>query len=94
MDKHLCLSRKCINQPASIWGWHFLWRPESDICLVNIGASLINTPDEGSHKAVDLHPIITLVTDLKSIIEVDMSCKKGDENFFYLNLNCNILSNS
>ena len=76
MDKHLCLPWKGVDQSSSIRSWHLLWWSQPNVCLMNIRASLIHTCYEVPDKTVDLHPIITDITDLKGIIKVNMGCKK------------------
>merc|ERR1719225_1911090 len=42
---------------------------------MDVRASFIDTSHKGSDKLVDLHPIITNITDFKSIIEKDVRFK-------------------
>ena len=87
MDKHLCLPWKGVHQSSSIRGWHLFGRSESNICLMYVGTSLVDTLYKSSNKLVHLHPIITNITDFKGIIKVNMGCKKGVSDF---NLQCQI----
>lgn len=60
MGHNLSLSRKSPHQAATIGSRVLLGRPDTDVCLVNMGSSLIHQPNHRPHIGVG-HILILIV---------------------------------